>query len=82
MTTAEMQAEARVSNFDFALQTDRTCAHHPCNEFGTHRVTTVVDGEAEDIQEWMCDDHSLGYIMVLRLGCSDEAKASRVKVAR
>lgn len=78
----DMEMSRGDENWDADLREDRTCAHHGCTEFGTHRVTTNVYGEDDPIDEWMCREHSLDYIRVLRLSCSDEATASRCEVAR
>ena len=71
-----------VDNWDKDLQEDRTCTHHDCGEFGTHRVLTDVYGEDDLIEEWMCSQHSLDYVVLLRTTCNDDALASRCEVAR
>ncbi len=81
MTTATRE-RVPLDNWDVDLHEDRTCAHQSCMEFGTHRVLTDVYGEDDLIEEWMCGQHSLAYVALLRTSCSDVALASRVEVAR
>ena len=78
----KMAAKRERENWDPDLGEDRTCAHHGCSDFGTHRVLTNVYGEDDLIDEWMCGEHSLAYVALLRLSCRDEAQANRYEVAR
>ena len=56
-----------MKNWDVDLQVDRTCEHPGCQAFGSHKVITLPDADADRLTEWMCSGHSLGAVMDSRL---------------
>ncbi len=69
-------------NWDKDIQEDRTCTDHSCEDFGTHRVITRVAGEFDQVDEWMCPDHSLDAVVNARCFGRFGETVTRMVVAR
>ena len=72
-------------NWDKDLQEDRTCQHgfgtaDRCREFGTYKVTTLIDGDR--LTDGGCARHSVELVVDARMSSRFGEVVTRMPVAR